>query len=187
MARWIPDPRLPVGRSEPIGRRVFNRPDLVGATDQVRPSETLDFRIFEEPRAPGDISLDRLGRTSREPTVIEFLKAKSIAAAARFAKPKQFSGWLVVQAKHLTETSRGPKFPVVASPQHADDPEHELHNPYHAHVSRPAGCETDSYTTALYVKHVYERHAIVLGMTREPRSWLYAIADWVRWIVWRLS
>ena len=65
MARkW--NPRTdPVGRNEPIGRRLFDEPMLMGAQDQ--PSfKGLDYRHFEVTPNDRELSLDRLGCTGIE-------------------------------------------------------------------------------------------------------------------------
>lgn len=184
MPAWIPEAEKPVQSSEPIGRRLFDQPRLVGASDQRPLKGFLDLRDFEEKRDPGDVSLDRLGRTGVDKVVFRFLRDKAERAAERFTKPKKFHGWAVLRAKQLTGAIAGaPKFPLVPSPEIPHDPSHIDHNPYHAHVCRPTGHEKDSFFTALCLKHIFEQHSEFL------RSRPIGFWDWLygtyRWLLWR--
>jgi hypothetical protein len=158
--RWVPQPNVPVEPSEQVGRRLFNAPELVGADDQVRPPQQLDYRHFEERRDPGEISLDRLGRANVEKKVRDYLIPKAEYAGTTFHTPQSFDAWATLTARALENPPKGSvKFPIIVSPQRPDEPEHIAHNPYHAHVCRPAG--HDCHSTALHLKFLFERGKIV--------------------------
>jgi hypothetical protein len=157
--RWVPQPDIAVGPNEQIGRRLFGEPELVGADDQVRPAGFLDYRHFEEKRGAGEVSLDRLGLSGVDKRIKNFLIPKAEYAGTTFRVPQSFDGWVILAARILANPPKGAlKFPVIASPERLDEPEHIEHNPYHAHVCRPPG--TDGHSTALHLKYIFEKGRI---------------------------
>ena len=123
MKRWIP-PTDQVGPKEQLGRRLFDEPMLVGATDSKR-FAGLDLRNFEETRND-EFSVDRLGRYSVNESVVRFLRPLADASARTFHPSKKFDGWVALQAEKLEKSIKGTPLPVVPSP--------DEHNPYHAHA-----------------------------------------------------
>jgi hypothetical protein len=87
--KWNPKTD-PVGPKEPIGRRLFDEPMLMGAQDQ--PSfRGLDYRHFEETRGDKELSLDRLGCTGIEKKAKTYLRPHADAAGANRCPPRQFN------------------------------------------------------------------------------------------------
>ena len=144
-----------MGENEPIGRRLFDEPMLVGGGDQ-RPLARLDLRHFLESR-DRELSFDRLGRTSVDRSVVKYLCFRGIAAGSRFKKPKKFNGWVYFRARRLATPPRGPKMIVIASPEFGEPPND---NPYHAHVDLPYG---DAYISALHIRELFEKGDRVQG------------------------
>jgi hypothetical protein len=147
--RWLPKPGGPVGLKEPVGRRLFDEPALVGATDQ-KPKQSLDYRHFEETRIPIEVSFDRLGPEGIDRKVVTYLApiARAHAAARR---AKKFGGWVWLKAAQLNSPPKGTAFPVIASPIQPSDPEHAEHNPYHAHTA----CTGDAHSVALHLQWLF--------------------------------
>src|SRR5438034_7111073 len=83
--KWNPQTD-PVGKNEPIGRRLFDEPMLMGAQDQ--PSfKGLDYRHFET----GDdreLSLDRLGSTGIEKKAKQYLGPRADAVGLGVNPPR---------------------------------------------------------------------------------------------------
>ncbi|MGA2366877.1 MAG: hypothetical protein ABSG12_15470 [Steroidobacteraceae bacterium] len=151
--RWIPNPGAPVGPQEPIGRRLFDEPDLVGAKDQKPKKEYLDLRHFEERRSPIEVSFDRLGERSIDKKVLNFLAPLCRRQGDAFAKRKKFGGWTWIQSTQLANPPRGTRFPVVPSPILLNQPADPEHNPYHAHTT---GQETHS--VALHLQYLFSKY-----------------------------
>ena len=149
MALWKPDPNA-IGKSEYIGRRLFEQPQLVGATNQ-KPFHGLEMSHFEEKR--GDkLSVDRLGRSSVERAVTRFLRPLATAAGQSFQKPKSFDGWVAIPNQKFTKPVKPsvPVLPLIPSPEEGND--------YHAHLlttqitaNNPSGY----YFAALHLREVF--------------------------------
>ena len=159
MAKWQPEHEKSIGKNEQIGRRIFDEPGLVGALNQ-KPLVGLNIRHFEEKRGE-DLSLDRLGRTGVERTVVIDLTRRADRAANKFKPPKPFSGWAVIKADFLQKPPRGPAFPLTPSPDMFDGAEELDQNRYHAHATLPVA---DSYTSACLLRYLFELH----GTTQPP-------------------
>src|SRR5262245_37820418 len=127
--KWDPKTDL-VGKHEPIGRRLYDEPMLMGARDQ--PSFTgLLLRHFEETRSDNQLSLDRLGCTGIEKKAKKYLKPRADAEGMNRVPPKTFNGSTYVQANVLEEGWRGRSFPVKASPVEGEGLKENTH---HAHI-----------------------------------------------------
>jgi hypothetical protein len=168
MAKWNPKTD-PVGKNEPIGRRLFDEPMLVGAEDQ--PSfNGLDYRHFEETR-DRELSLDRLGQTGIDRRARNYLRPRADAAGTKFVPPKQFNGWIHVRASALVAGWQGKSFPVTASPIDGDGLEENTH---HAHVS----IKDDPIVAALYLRELFTRLRTVEKV--EPPNVLKKVSTWQR-------
>lgn len=154
MARWKPPET--VGVNEYIGRRLFTREALAGASDQHRPAELYEIVHFE-PGGDNELSLDRLGRSSVEPKVLRnYLEPRAIHAATLMHK-KAFQGWAVTRARSLVNSPR-PEFPnlvVHASPVPKAGSDDLSENIYHAHILKPN--DIDHYYTALHLREIFVR------------------------------
>lgn len=165
MAKWVP--AADVEANEPVGRRMFDEPLLVGTAGQ--PSfRGLLVTHFEEAR-DDEISVDRLGRTGIDKRVVAFLKPRADLAGEKFRKPKTFNGWAVLPARELRkdrDNRRG--LQIVASPITEPAPND---NPYHAHIRRPN--EMDSMLAALYLRHLFTTYGKVepVNSAQANRSW----------------
>ena len=162
--RWAPKPGAPVGQKEPIGRRCFDEPALVGARDQ-KPKEYLDYRHFEERRTPVEVSFDRLGEKSVDKRVLTFVAPLAKSQGRSLRKHKEFSGWAHVSAELLARPPRGTAFPVVPSPISPDHPEAEDHNSYHAHAIGP-----DPHSVALHLQYLFSKHGRLQECPPERKS-----------------
>jgi len=136
-----------VGKSETIGRRLFDEPMLVGARGQPSYSGLL-LRHFEETRGQ-EFSVDRLGATGVTKQVIQYLRPRAENAGKSFHEARAFNGWICARACVLEAGWKGHKYPVIASAI-KDKPEPE-DNVYHAHVL----IGDDPYGEALYLKHIF--------------------------------
>jgi hypothetical protein len=170
MAKWVPADKDPIGGNEPVGRRLFDEPVLVGAKDQPA-FKGLDLRHFMETRGD-EISLDRLGKTGIDKTVLKYLTPRAISAGELFQKPKVFGGWMYALAKHIEKKSADLAFALTASPVVAPEAE----NLYHAHATLSGmTAESDKARTqiaALQLRHVFETHGRLLGVETARRlSW----------------
>lgn len=149
--KWNPTTD-PVGKNEPIGRRLFDEPMLMGAQDQ--PSfKGLDYRHFEETR-DRELSLDRLGFTGIEKKAKNYLKPRADAAGANCVPPKHFNGWAQVRASALEKGWNGQCFPVIASPIDLDGIEGNIH---HAHIVITG----DVTFAAFRLREIFTRHGTV--------------------------
>jgi hypothetical protein len=153
MARWKPDAKCPVGKNEKVGRRLFDEPMLAGAKDQ-KQFAGLDLRHFHETRS-AEFSVDRVGRSGIEPSVINYLTPKAEAASAKFKTPKRFNGWAVLKVDYLQNPPRGNKLTVVASPINGYDLDENI---FHAHVVLPG---VGDYQTALHLRHLFTTYGEV--------------------------
>jgi hypothetical protein len=170
--RWEPERDLPVGPKEAIGRRLFEEPTLVGAKDQ-KPKVSLNFRHFEEKRAPFEVSLDRLGPRDIDEKVVSFLAERAVHQAGSRKPPKAFLGWQHICADLLANPKNGTfKFPVHASPVKLDDPDDPAHNPYHAHVSAPMGSHgpCEPMTVALYLQAFFSQYGKYKPWPKQPMA-----------------
>jgi hypothetical protein len=104
---WTPQIGQPVAPNEHVGRRLFDEPMLAGAQNQ-QAFAGLDLRNFEEKR-DGEISVDRLGRSSVEKAVVNYLRPRAHAAGGKFTPSKQFNGWAVLRVARLQNPPRGLK------------------------------------------------------------------------------
>src|SRR5690242_7723696 len=100
---WSPNPDNPIGLSESIARRLYDEPQLAGATDQA-PLPLIDVRHFEETRGK-EVSVDRCGQTGVERAVVNYLSPRAQQMGNSFKPPKAFSGWLYVRARDLIKPS----------------------------------------------------------------------------------
>ena len=164
MARWKPNPSQRFGPAEHIGRRLFDEPQLVGASNQ-KTCTRLDIRNFEETRGD-EFSVDRLGRTSIEKSVTAYLKCLADTAGRTFQRPKAFDGWAVVPIKKINSPARGAPLPLVASP--------ENDNPYHAHLLTtdvPVNSGVMRYYfVALHLRELFEGPGSILHPAQAPQS-----------------
>jgi len=161
MARWEPKPKDPVGPNERVGRRLFQRRPLKGAKDQKPPEGTYEISHFEERREPGEVSLDRLGRTGVDNKVKNFVEPQARAAASALRPPGVFEGWAVAKATDLENSAPGRRsFKIIPSPVNADPEKNVVANSYHAHVERPREGEYvfSCYETAVILKAIFEQN-----------------------------
>lgn len=158
-ARWIPEEGAPIAPSEYVGRRLFDIPKLAGAEDQKLPKDFLEATHFLERRSPGDVSVDRLGRTGVESKIANWLLALGRNQGKSFKPTRTFDGWVSVSVRKLVDGEVG-SIIVVASPVEPHDPEKTGHNPYHAHVPRLPIPEAGipGFLTALALRHVFVKH-----------------------------
>jgi hypothetical protein len=185
MGQWTPE-NDSVGRSEHIGRRLFDEPMLVGARDQ-KPFGGLLLSNFEETR-DDEFSLDRLGRSSIDRRVVGYLRPLADTAGRAFHTAKRFDGWIVLPAHRLTDPRRRVPLELAASPDDA--------NRYHAHLvttSLFASEPLRHYLIALHLKELFTGPGSILHpVTIEAKaslksSWRKKISQWLsnrfrRWI-----
>jgi hypothetical protein len=150
MARWEPGPSEPIGPAEHVARRIFDEPQLVGATDQKPFAGLLDIRIFEETRGD-EFLVDRMGKTSVDKRVKAYLKPLAEAAGQNFQRPKRFDGWATAPSMRVSSPARGAPIPLVASPGDG--------NPYHAHLVTanvlPGAGLFRHYHVALFMRELF--------------------------------
>ena len=153
MALWKPPSNPPIGPNEHLGRRLFEEPLLAGAQNQKRITR-LDLRHFEEKR-DGQVSLDRLGRTSVDKAVVRYLRPRADRAGTRVHPPKAFNGWAVLTARKFGSPPAPPRYAlaVIPSPESGADLEENI---YHAHISMPA--HMDYYSMALHLRELFDAH-----------------------------
>lgn len=167
MGRWKPNPNEDIGRGESLGRRLFARASLAGATDQ-RPLPSVDLRNFEDSR--GEISLDRLGQGNPEKAVLRYLNPRADAAAKNLGSSKMFfNGWAYVQAKVLLDSKKLP-IAIVPSPIPGNSPSQEddlTENIYHAHTRSLR--DTEPYFMALHLQDQFEKHGRIEYSQNDPR------------------
>jgi hypothetical protein len=181
MARWKPQANLPIGLKEPVGRRLFDEPMLLGAANQPHYGG-LDLRNFQETR-DNEYSLDRLGKTGIDGAVIRYLKPRAIAGGKSFRKPKKFNGWIAVKSETLTSPPpTGKPIVLMASPVSGEDLDE---NAFHAHAIRPED-QTD-LIFALYLRHLFSSGTIERNdeerLERSPsvlRRWIAGLLSFLR-------
>jgi hypothetical protein len=158
MALWKPQSSQPIGPNEHLGRRLFDEPSLAGAQDQ-KTIARLNLRHFEE-RRDGQVSLDRLGRTNVDKSVVRYLRPRADGAGTRFRPPKAFNGWAVLTARKFgsppAPAPAGYALTVIASPESGADLDE---NTYHAHISMPPNM--DYYSMALHLRQLFEAHGTI--------------------------
>jgi hypothetical protein len=132
MAPWTPNADQ-IGPNEQIGRRLFDKPQLVGALDQ-KPRDRLRLEHFLEKRDGGETSLDRMGQSSVDKGVRNYLAQRAIKAATKFREPRQFNGWRVIHIKFLRKPPHGSPVSVVPSPITAAALDDLDKNIYHSHA-----------------------------------------------------
>lgn len=176
MARWTPDSNI--GKHENIGRRLFDEPMLVGSENK-KPFQGLDLRHFEEKR-DGQVSLDRLGRTSIEKAAVRYLIPRATAASLKFKPPKLFNGWAVVQAHYIESSPAGVyALPIVYSPVMEDELEELEKNIFHVHVVTPDG--VDHYSMALHLRHLFTKYGDVHSIKSEGER-QSLLLEWKQWL-----
>lgn len=156
MAIWRPKSDESVGKTEPLGRRLFDEPMLAGASDTTK-FDGLDLRNFEETR-DREFSLDRLGRTGLDNRVVNYLLPRAKSAGESFSQPRKFDGWAILRADKLQSPPKGPKLPPVASPTVGDG---LAENVYHAHVLLPEEGEHAVYRNALHLRFLFARYGMM--------------------------
>lgn len=148
--RWDPQGK-PVDPQERVGRRLFDLPELVGATeDQYYGS--IKFTQFWD-KQTGEVSLDRLGRSNVEPKVRTYLIPRAEDHGASFNPKQHFEGWAHIKALHLTQAKWPPNITINASPVFQKVGEDEIkENIYHAHIDKT----TNSYELACHLRNLFE-------------------------------
>jgi hypothetical protein len=149
---WQPPDNI--GDNEHMGRRLFDEPMLVGATDQP-PYGGIRLNHFEENRGD-EYSLDRLGSSGIDRRVLSYLKPRAQNQGNSFRRPKPFSGWAVVAARELSKAKRPPVLELVASPLVEPEPKD---NKYHAHAKRPP--HFDDHVMALHLRFLFTQYGRV--------------------------
>lgn len=160
---WKPQIDQPVGPDEPIGRRLFSQPSLVGAQDQ-KPLLKPSLRHFEDTR--GQVSLDRLGQTGVEKAVVKYLRPRADRAGTKLRPPKAFNGWAVLRARQFGSppAPQDEALSVVASPQDGHDLDENL---YHAHVVNP---DIKPYYLALHLRHLFVTYGTTIDRQGRPNK-----------------
>jgi|GEM_PF-2395430 len=185
MALWTPDATA-VAKNEFVGRRLFERQGLKGAQDQQRPADTYEIYHFEETR-DGEVSLDRLGKTSVDGKVKNYLNPRSHYAATLLHK-KEFLGWAVTQAKAIQSPPNS--YTISPSPIAAQDGgpvtdkgESLTENKFHAHVAIPD--RLTPYEMAVILAHIFEKdyrfeNAAPAASAQKSEGWFAAAIRKVR-------
>jgi hypothetical protein len=171
MAPWNPNTDK-TGPNEHIGRRLFDRPQLIGALDQ-KPRHRLGLGHFLDKREGGETSLDRMGQSGIDKRVRGYLVPRAIQAAGKFMEPRQFNGWSVVHIKILTQPPHGgPSVTVVPSPIPGIALDENI---YHAHV-RPD--QRDYYEMATQLFCLFSEHG-------KPDYYRHELSWRERWVLIR--
>lgn len=185
MARWEPDPSEPFGPAEHIGRRLFDEPQLVGATDQKPFPGALDIRNFEETRGD-EFSVDRMGKTSVDRRVKAYLKLLAEAVGRSFHEPKSFDGWATAPGKRVCFPARSAAIPLRVSPENG--------NPYHAHLETadllPGAGTFRHYHVALFMRELFSGAGTAVHLSQPKNQAQRAVTtqtllpDWLqKWVV----
>jgi hypothetical protein len=148
MAAWKPKPTDPIRANEHLGRRLFDEPMLVGAMEQ-RSFAGIELRHFEETREDGEFSLDRVGQSSVDRKVVNYLRPRAVAAGEGFKPTRAFNGWAVLRAATLCQPEHRLTNPV-ASPIGGQELEENI---YHSHTQIPEGF--DRHLFALKMRHLF--------------------------------
>ena len=157
MATWQPKSDEAIGKSESLGRRLFDEPMLAGVQNS-KPFGGLDLRNFQEKR-DREFSLDRLGLTGIDKKVLNYLLPRARAASTKFKAPKSFDGWVVLRADVVVKPPVGSGFPVHPSPIAGDGLDE---NKFHAHALLPESAEPDDrYRTALHLRHIFGTYGTI--------------------------
>jgi hypothetical protein len=154
MALWTPSTDK-IGPNEHLGRRLLDKPQLIGALDQ-KPKYQLRLEHFLEKRGAGEVSLDRVGQSNVDKRVCRYLAERAIKAAGSFREPRQFKGWAVAHAKILRQPPLGaPHISVVPSPKAATELDELEENIYHADAL-PGG--RSPYDMAAQLLWLFQEH-----------------------------
>lgn len=137
-----------------MGRRLFDEPMLAGAENQ-KQFQGLLLRHFQEKR-DREFSLDRLGRSGVDRTVVKYLAPRAEAAGQKLKPAKLFHGWAVIRASLISNAPTGASMPLTPSPIAGTDLNDNI---YHAHATLPEG---DAYSIALHLRHLFTSHGSVL-------------------------
>jgi hypothetical protein len=173
MAKWVPDADK-IGPKETLGRRLYDQPSLVGAVDQKAALRSMDFRNFEDQR-DGQVSLDRLGKSSPERDAVNYLTPRAEAAGATRKPPKKFDGWAAIQAQKLQE-NKNLRLALAASPISGLDFEQNI---FHCHAYSIEGC--DPYFVALHLQTLFEKHGAIHPSPNNPLT-----PGWIKTILLQL-
>ena len=148
--RWNPEGK-PVSPQERVGRRLFDLPELAGASEDQYYSR-VKFTQFWDNRT-SEVSLDRLGRSNIESKVRNYLVPRALHQGTTFNREKKFGGWAHIKAQDLTKAKYPPSLVISASPVHRQEDDDELiENIFHAHVEK----QDNSYLMALHLRNLYE-------------------------------
>ena len=157
MARWIPKHNQQITKNEHVGRRLFEKPTLVGALDQ-EPFPGIDARHFDEKR-DADLSLDLLGETGCDKGILKYLQPRAERDGQARKPTQMFHGWAFITAKKFGADKEN-ALTVTASPLIKDGApiaEDDLDvNVYHAHITRPT--HVNHLMWACYLRHLFETH-----------------------------
>lgn len=177
MASWIPSTDK-IGPNEQIGRRLFDKPQLIGALDQ-KPRNHLRLEHFLEKRDGGETSLDRMGQSSIDKRVRNYVGQRAIKAAGSFKEPRQFNGWQVIHFKFLRQPPYGGSpVLVVPSPIEGTDLDENI---YHAHAVPDGRTYYDMaiQLLCLFLEHGKAEHYKHELSWRE--RWLFVRARFLGW------
>jgi len=165
MAIWQPKSDEGIGKSENLGRRLFDEPMLAGVQSP-KLFGGLDLRNFQEKR-DREFSLDRLGRTGIDKRVLQYLVPRAKAASTKFKTPKSFDGWAVLLADVIVKPPVGLGFSLHPSPIAGDGLDE---NNFHAHALLPESIEPDDrYRTALHLRHLFGTHGTIHQVASDSR------------------
>jgi len=166
MATWQPKSDEGIGKSESLGRRLFDEPMLAGVENS-KSFSGLDLRNFQEKR-DREFSLDRLGRTGIAKRVLSYLLPRANAASQKFKPPKSFGGWVALRADVIAKPPVGSGFSVHASPIAGDELDE---NTFHAHALLPDSTEPDDrYRTALHLRHIFGTYGAIHRATSGSKT-----------------
>lgn len=148
--RWDPEGK-PLGPQERVGRRLFDLPELVGATEDQYFGSVKVTQFWD--KHTGEVSLDRLGRSSVEPKVRTYLVPRAEDLGASFKPKRRFDGWAHIKAQDLSHAKWPPRVVINASPVFRKEGEDDVkENIYHAHIDRPE----DAYILASHLRNLFE-------------------------------
>jgi hypothetical protein len=186
MALWSPKSTDSIGPNERIGRRLFEQKQLRGAQNQKPPPHLFELYHFEERRDPGDVSVDRLGKTGIERKVLNYLERRANFAGSSFTPARRFLGWAVVSARELQNPAQGPPLSIVSSPLVDTVGNELLANNYHAHIKRPS--HYTAYEMAMHLRTIFERNyhfqASQSQTAAENKPIGLKLMDWMRKNFW---
>ncbi|MGA2833526.1 MAG: hypothetical protein ABSE55_10695 [Terracidiphilus sp.] len=178
MALWKPNTDK-IGPNEHIGRRLFDKPQLIGALDQ-KPGHRLRLEHFLEKRGDCETSLDRMGQSNIDKRVRNYVGQRAVKAAGDFKEPKQFNGWRVIHFKFLRQPPHGGSpFSVVPSPIDGTDLDENI---YHAHALWEG---RDYYDMATQLFCLFIEHGITEPYRHElsyHERWMFVRARLLGWL-----